>query len=908
MLNVAELDERRSALAQSGDLAALARSLADRAARVMGRRPPVPRAKALLSVDGGTCPEHGVPLEFDPWNGSEHRCRECGRSHRGERHDRAWARFQHLWLAEQSATLATLAALTGNEAAARESAGILTEYGRRYLEFPNRDNVLGPSRLFFSTYLESIWLTNYLSAAVLLRDSGLLDDAGIEAVNTVADEAANLIGEFDEGFSNRQVWHNAALAAIAVWFEDEELGTGVLEGQTGIVAQLLRGFGDDGMWYEGENYHLFALRGELLALGWARSAGADLLADARLAERLAAALRAPAITALPDLTFPARKDSRFGQSLAQPMYLELWEIGLARLGDAGSPLWGFLSELYRAPAPKAATFDSYLHEAGLPLPSASRSRADLSWWALLEMVPTIPSAAPWEPGSLLLDSQGLPILRQGKRYASLECGPYGGGHGHPDRLHLTLHAGGHHWLADPGTGSYVSRDLFWYRSTLAHNAPRLDGVNQPARDAWCAAFDVKEAWSWTRGVFGDLSRTLVAGPSYLLDVTDLSSSADHVVELTWHPAGETTVSSVGSWVADALDDEFVSDVERLANRGDGPIRLEVRNGSESLTLLLLFDGDLIRATGPGLPGTGERRTFFLARVRARNARLIAVLDTSNGAVPVRSVATDGPGVAVETASGTDHHLSTGEGWDVTEGGEARRLTGARRQPVEAKPLIDVTRQDPPRAVAVHASHAPALDGSLDDFDTSEPIVLDHEDQYRRSEEAYTGPEEFSATAFLNWDSDALYLGVDVVKPDVFFRDAAAPPLRLDNDPDDLHSDGAQVYIRSEAGGPVYGFLVVPGDEDGGIRVHVADGCSGEPSMVAGAWQRTEAGYSMTLAVALPDWSGRPRDEIELDLAVNEMTADRMRRAGQLVWTGGGGWIYLRGDRQPASRFGVVELH
>ena len=41
----------------------------------------------------------------------------------------------------------------------------------------------------------------------------------------VADEAANLIGEFDEGFSNRQTWHNAALAAIAVWFEDEELAT-----------------------------------------------------------------------------------------------------------------------------------------------------------------------------------------------------------------------------------------------------------------------------------------------------------------------------------------------------------------------------------------------------------------------------------------------------------------------------------------------------------------------------------------------------------------------------------------------------------------------------------------------------------------------------------------------------------
>src|SRR5438067_8823672 len=32
-----------------------------------------------------------------------------------------------------------------------------------------------------------------------------------------------------------------------------------------------------------------------------------------------------------DFTFPARKDSRFGISLAQPAYVEVWEVGLAHL-------------------------------------------------------------------------------------------------------------------------------------------------------------------------------------------------------------------------------------------------------------------------------------------------------------------------------------------------------------------------------------------------------------------------------------------------------------------------------------------------------------------------------------------------------------------------------------------------
>ena len=56
------------------------------------------------------------------------------------------------------------------------------------------------------------------------------------------------------------------------------------------------------------------------------------------------------------------------------------------------------------------------------------------------------------------------------------------------------------------------------------------------------------------------------------------------------------------------------------------------------------------------------------------------------------------------------------------------------------------------------------------------------------------------------------------------------------------------------------------------------------------------------------WSDvRLGDRIEFDLLVNEMQPERLRRAGQLVWSGGGGWVWLRGDRQDPSRFGTLEL-
>src|SRR5260370_33802635 len=137
------------------------------------------------------------------------------------------------------------------------------------------------------------------------------------------------------------------------------------------------------------------------------------------------------------------------------MDLELWEVGRAELrGGASAELASWLSALYGAPAPTPELYEAYLHEAPLgptpaPLPASRRA---LSWWALLFMPPALPAdAAPCAPPTVLVESQGLAVLRAGPRYVSLECGAFAAGHGHPDRLHLTLHADGLHWPAHPRT-------------------------------------------------------------------------------------------------------------------------------------------------------------------------------------------------------------------------------------------------------------------------------------------------------------------------------------------------------------------------------------------------------------------------------------------------------------------------
>ncbi len=916
MLTGEELEARRELVAESQDLQGLCDHLAARARAVVDRDPAIPEQKGMLSSDGGFCPDDKSVLTYDPWSPSAHACPKCNRRLTGERHDGRWAWQQHLWLGERIAEAAAAGIMTGDEHLLAWAARKVTEYGERYRSYPNADNVLGPARLFFSTYLESVWLTSYLAAAFMLREAGVLDEDGIAAADTVAEEASNLIGEFEEGLSNRQTWHNAALIAAAVWFEDEALAARAIEGRRGLVGHLVDGFGDDGMWYEGENYHLFALRGLLTGAAWARLAGVDFFEEEASQKRLAAALRAPALSALPDGTFPARKDARFGVSLGQPMYLELWERGVADLLACGQQesagnIAGWLTHLYALPAPVAETFDSYLHEAGEPAPK-TRDRTHLSWWMLLSMVPELPAGATWTPASTLLESQGLALLRNGDRYASVECGEYGGGHGHPDRLHLTLHARGVHWLADPGTGSYVTPDLPWYRSTMAHNAPRVDEISQPMGDARAEMFDVPGPWGWVRGKFGKLTRTVVAGPKHLVDVVEYADDQEHLVELPWHPDGELEILTPGRWEPAELADPFATKVERFLPDSAGPIRWKSTAGPFARELHGIFDdsGELLRAAGPGRPGQPGGRSFLIRRQSGRYVRFASVLAFDGPALTgARFAAAE---IVAVTADGETIHHQTSEGWEVTEGGVSTPLRGLRRDLLKAKldlPTVDnaLLKYVPPVVKAYHVAEPPALDGTLEGFDTKNPLALDHEDQYRRTEEPYGGPEEFSAEAWLAWDEQALYVAVEVAKAELTFRAPDAAPLRLDNESDLIHSDGIQLYLQ-RADQPLHGWLLVPDPGSDALQIRAAGGTVATPDSATGAWQETDRGYRITARITVPGWPpalGEPSPRF--DLVVNQMRPDRLRRLGQLCWTGGGGWAYLRGDRQDPDWLGTVAL-
>jgi hypothetical protein len=280
---------RRRAVDVTPDLLTLERNLRRRLTEVLARGIVVPPDKAALTPTGGVCAVDGARLEFDPFSPRSHRCSVCERRFDDEVHYRAWVGRYHLWLSERAIHAAMLDALRADPELRRVAHEILAAYARIYPTVPNRDNVLGPTRLFFSTYLESIWLLQLTIAARTLAEP-------VEGFDDLVRGSAALVRSFDEGGSNRQVWHNAAMAAAGSWLKDEELLAWSVDGPHGLRAQLRQAVTSEGCWFEGENYHFFALRGFLLGAEVLRSCDIDLYAEPEAGATLAALYRAPLAT------------------------------------------------------------------------------------------------------------------------------------------------------------------------------------------------------------------------------------------------------------------------------------------------------------------------------------------------------------------------------------------------------------------------------------------------------------------------------------------------------------------------------------------------------------------------------------------------------------------------------------
>lgn len=926
----------------TGALRPLADSLAADLAPLLEREPFIPDAKALLSRIGGRCEVDGSDLDFDPFSPHRHRCPRCGRTFGGAWHDGWWLYPYQLWLAERAVHAAVLGTLGHGARYADLARDILHGYAERYLSYPNRDNVLGPARVFFSTYLESLWLLHITIAADLLETAG--DRAVAESVRErICEPAAALIASYGEGMSNRQVWNDAALIVSRTFLGEPPDGPTVDGALADIEWLLTQAVGPDGSWYEGDNYHQFAHRGLWYAVVAGERLGYEFQRGSLA--RFQAGFAVPFLTALPDFTYPARKDSRYGVSLRQWRFAESCELGLARFdgsaftdaagrddaalhaGDRSaddSILRGALARMYASDIPPGDTGrarssgEAERHAAPVRL-----SRADLGWRSLLYAAPH-----PWvesgaEPGSLTTSS-GYTIHRRdaGAVYVALDWGECGGGHGHPDRLNLLFAHGPVRWLDDLGTGSYVDPSLHWYRSTLAHNAPLVDGMSQLRVNGRLAAlgsaggFDAVAALLDAAAPEVAIQRTVVTHDGYFVDEVRWAAGRAIRFELPVHFGGrperlEFTPTPLEGGTG--LEDGFTFVTEPVAaSLGAGAV-VELHGGQGHLTATARVwcnrPMTWLNASAPVQPAT-EMRPFQLIRCDGREGTIRTVWswrdDSTASPGTGMIVAFDGDAIIVGRDGRTHRHESAPDAWTVvTSDGDRLRF---ERADLAVPDAATPAATPEPGRLAMRGSELPVVRrddrwfADLDHQSRSAWSVFDlGEADYRRTEESWReagGPRARVAVGVQETDV-VVDVHVDADDPVFVPRDAVND---LDNEAADINGHGIQVYFadaRSHGG-----WVIVPEAGQTGARVRCIPGWDRHAAPRA-EWRRVPGGFEVRARIGVGGAARTdvaPPGEFALDVIVNDAARGRERRRGQLVLSGAADeFAYLRGDRHDPAR-------
>lgn len=326
-------------------------------------------------------------------------------------------------------------------------------------------------------------------------------------------------------------------------------------------------------------------------------------------------------------------------------------------------------------------------------------------------------------GSTLLPSSGFAVLRdpvapmrRESIAVNLNAGPYGGGHGHPDKLSIVLYASGHHWLTDVGSADYDSAlKGAWTSQTVSHNTVVVDETSQypagpfspnfpvdtPAKRAVArlTTFHADELMAMAKGECETvhpgvrLSRMVVNLSDYVVDVFDVEADKERLLDYVLHvDAGpESAVQLVNPasleyppLTLQPREDELGKQygyqylTKLQAGMCNDAWQAVWRKDKESLRLFMLPSAGTQIITGE-CPTTEEKKLmpFLLARRRAKTSRFLAVMEHTKEAGRITSIRGVGTGVKIESAQGVDTVIAPfgRTGTDVAQEGILRHFEG-----------------------------------------------------------------------------------------------------------------------------------------------------------------------------------------------------------------------------------------
>lgn len=561
------------------------RAILDSLAGVVERRREHPLAVPLL--EGGHlhdyfCPRHNVMLAFDWDRPAAHYCSLCGDCITGDkRRDWAWVNVLHARNLDYLVCATYLYLATGERKYAEYIRDMLLDYASKYPTYfehnsDRRATALNSGRMFGQSLDEAVWASDAARAYAVARPVMTDREAGAIESGYLRVCADMLLKR--RGGGNWQVWHNSGLIALGVALGDDSLiDVALNDPECGYRRLMEACVYPDGWWNEGSpTYHYYPLRAMLLSAGALRCRGIDLF-DGKLFRMFAS----PAQGTYADLVFPAHNDGWHGESLTAQV--RLYELAYAHYRDP--LLLDVLKRCYRE-VPRNS-YEALLNPDG----AAFGGEAAL-------------------PGSLVFGDLGVGILRSGRRTVVLKYGPYGGGHGHPDKLSVSVHDGRREILPDLGTSAYgVPAFRGWYRRTLAHNTVTVDGADQRPVAGALKTFRAGASGGTVAAACDDayagvgMERTLTLRGERLKDVfiarSDTLHTYDYVLLLTQRPriGGVSQPAKFGELPAY----DYISDVRRYEKRGE--FVLEVPGARIGVKVGPAAAFEVFAGTAPGIPSS-----------------------------------------------------------------------------------------------------------------------------------------------------------------------------------------------------------------------------------------------------------------------------------------------------------------
>jgi oligo-alginate lyase len=212
------------------------------------------------------------------------------------------------------------------------------------------------------------------------------------------------------------------------------------------------------------------------------------------------------------------------------------------------------------------------------------------------------------------EASGYAMLEQGEdttaTWLCLKYGPHGGGHGHFDKNHFVLYAGGDVLMPDSGTHAYGSPlHGDWDKSSFAHNTLVVDETTQAAATGKCLCFGCRGDADFAMTDAGEIYpgvrfvRTAVMlSPRLLVFLDQVTCDKSHTLDLVCHHHGAWLDLPAGQPVALSKKPGYRCVNDATTRSTDGGLTLGVTRDKQPASRLVLAGGaptEVITGTGVG---------------------------------------------------------------------------------------------------------------------------------------------------------------------------------------------------------------------------------------------------------------------------------------------------------------------